>query len=54
MKILKSLKLHQESTWRGIIALVTAFGVTLSPDQSEAIVAGGIALIGLINVFKGD
>lgn len=44
--------LKQESTWRGIIAIVTALGVTLSPEQANAIIAGGLALIGIINTFK--
>ena len=50
--ILKQLR--QESTWRGLIALVMAAGVTLDPAQQNAIIAGGLALIGLINVFKKD
>jgi hypothetical protein len=44
--------LKQESTWRGIIAIATAFGIKLAPEQAESIIAGGLALIGLINTFK--
>jgi hypothetical protein len=51
-RILTQLK--QESTWRGIIALVMAAGINLDPSQQNAIIAGGLALIGLINVFKKD
>jgi hypothetical protein len=40
-------RLSEPSTWRGIIALVTAAGVALSPDQVDKIVAAGLALIGL-------
>jgi hypothetical protein len=46
--------LKQESTWRGIIAIATAFGIKLAPEQAESIIAGGLALIGLINTFKKD
>lgn len=46
--------LKTESTWRGIIAIATALGVTLSPEQANAIIAAGLAAVGLINVFKKD
>jgi len=47
-------RLSEPSTWRGIIALVTAGGVALSPDQVDKIVAAGLALIGLIGAFMPD
>lgn len=47
-------RFKQESTWRGFIAVAMAVGVTLSPEQQEAIVGAGLALIGLINIFKKD
>ena len=47
-------RLKEASTWRGIVALITAFGVALSPEQVEAIVAFGLALIGVIGVFTRD
>ena len=46
--------LQSESTWRGIIAITMALGISLSPEQQGAILAGGLALIGLINTFKRD
>ncbi len=46
--------LSQQSTWKGLIGLVTAAGVALSPEQSSAIVATGLALVGLINVFRNE
>ena len=46
--------LKSESTWRGIIGLAMALGITLTPEQQGAILAGGLALIGLINTFKKD
>jgi len=45
-------KLSQESTWRGIVAVLTAFGVTLDPERANAIMAVGLCIIGTINVTK--
>jgi uncharacterized membrane protein len=47
-------RLKEPSTWRGIIGLVTATGVALQPEQVEAIIATGLALIGVINVFRKE
>ena len=44
----------EASTWRGRVALLTAVGVTLSPEQGEAVVALGLAVIGAIGVFTAD
>lgn len=44
----------ESSTWRGLVALLTAVGVTLSPEQGEAVVALGLAVIGAIGVFTAD
>jgi hypothetical protein len=44
----------EASTWRGIIALLTAAGVALTPEQGEAVVALGLAIIGAIGVFTAD
>lgn len=44
----------EASTWRGLVALLTAAGVALSPEQGEAIVALGLAVIGAIGVFFAD
>ena len=51
MKLLLSY-LKQESTWRGIIQISTALGIALQPAQTAALIAGGTALVGLINAFK--
>ena len=47
-------RLKEASTWRGIMAFLTGIGVVISPDQIEAIVAGGLSLVGLIGVFSKD
>ncbi len=46
--------LKSESTWRGMIAIAMALGISLTPEQQGAILTGGLALIGLINTFKKD
>ena len=51
-EILKRLK--QESTWRGLIVVITLVGVKLQPDQIEAIITAGVALVGAINIIKND
>jgi hypothetical protein len=47
-------RLSEASTWRGILAFLTAAGVATSPEQAEAIIAGGLALIGIVGVFTRD
>jgi hypothetical protein len=46
--------IRQPSTWRGIITLLTAFGIILSPEQIESVIAGGLAFSGLIGAFIHD
>lgn len=43
-------RFKEPSTWQGIIAIVASFGVALSPELAEAIIAGGVALFGLVSV----
>ena len=47
-------RLSEASTWRGIIAMLTAVGVTLDPAQIDAIIALGLALMGAVGVFFPD
>lgn len=47
-------RLREPSSWRGIIWLLTAMGVTLSPEAWEYVVAAGMALAGLLGVFLAD
>lgn len=53
MKLILS-KLKQESTWRGIITVASAFGIVIKPDLAEAIIAAGLGIVGLINILKND
>lgn len=43
--------LRQPSTWRGLVLLATAAGLTLSDIQAEAVIAAGLALAGAIGTF---
>ena len=54
MKLLDWLleRLSENSTWRGVILLVTALGITVEPDKAAAITAAGLSIVGVINVFR--
>jgi hypothetical protein len=47
-------RLAQESTWRGIILALTAFGIQIAPELIESIIVVGLALVGFINIAKND
>lgn len=47
-------KLKETSTWKGLVFILTACGVALSQEQQDAIIAAGVGLIGLIEVFQKD
>lgn len=46
--------MKEPSTWRGALSILTAFGVVLSPEQASAIIAAGLAAMGLVNVFRRE
>lgn len=46
--------LKQSSTWKGIFTLLTAFGIVVQPDLANAIIALGLAIIGLIDVIRNS
>ena len=45
---------REPSTWRGLIWLLTAAGLTFGPDQQTAIVTAGMAVAGLVGAFAND
>jgi len=47
-------RLKEASTWRGIIGLIAAAGVAVSPEQTEGIVAAGVALVAAIELFRKE
>lgn len=44
----------EPSTWRGLVWALAALGLTISPEQSAAIVTAGAAVAGAIGVFTRD
>jgi hypothetical protein len=44
----------EASTWRGIVFIATAGGVTLAPAAQETIITGGMFLAGLIGALVPD
>lgn len=44
----------EPSTWRGAFLLLTAFGVHVSPEMTDAIVTVGLGLAGLVGVAAPD
>lgn len=44
-------RLQERSTWQGLVAIATAFGVTLEPSLTDALIAFGVAAAGLIHVL---
>lgn len=47
-------RLKERSTWLGLTALLTSFGVVLKPEVGEAIASAGVAVAGLIAVITAD
>jgi hypothetical protein len=47
-------RLSEASTLRGLLMILTAAGIALRPEVSDAIVAFGIALAGLVGVLTPD
>ena len=47
-------RLAEASTWRGMISFLTGMGVVMSPDLQAAIIATGLAVMGLIGVMTKD
>ena len=45
-------RLSENSTWRGLILILTAGGVKLDEAHAASIIAAGLGLVGLINVFR--
>jgi hypothetical protein len=54
MKILDTIlnQLSQNSTWRGILLILTSAGICIEPQMQEAILAAGLSAIGLINIIR--
>lgn len=46
--------IHEPSTWRGLIWLLTAAGVVVTPELDTAILTAGMALAGLLGALCPD
>ncbi|MBF0444251.1 MAG: hypothetical protein HQL68_01575 [Magnetococcales bacterium] len=47
-------RLKEPSTWRSLILLLTAFGLSISPEAMEHIVTVGVGLSGLVGIVTTD
>lgn len=47
-------RLKEPSTWRGIVAILTACGIAISPAQIEAIITVGLMIAGVIGTVFAD
>lgn len=47
LKIIRD-RVQERSTWTGLAAILTTVGLTISPEQSDAIVSAGVAIGGLV------
>lgn len=47
-------RMREPSTWRGLTLLLTALGVPLAPGVSDAIIALGLGVAGLIGAVMPD
>ena len=56
MKILQMIleRAKERSTWLGLVAVLTACGVAVKPELTEALASAGVALAGLIAVVTAD
>ena len=45
---------RERSTWIGMITVLTATGMALTSEQTEAIASAGMAMAGLVAVFTKD
>lgn len=48
------MRLRERSTWLGMISLLTALGIVLTPTQQEYVIAAGSALAGLVATLTPD
>lgn len=47
-------RLKEASTWRGIIAVLTALGVDISPELALKIISVGMGLFGSVGILFPD
>ena len=47
-------RLKEKSTYSGLLALLSAFGLAVDPEQFSAIAAALMALVGVFEVFRRE
>ena len=47
-------RLAEPSTWRGLVMVVTSFGVLVKPEQVEAMVFVGLFIAGMLGAVTKD
>jgi hypothetical protein len=47
-------RLTQNSTWRGIILVVTAISAGLQPEHATTLLTTGVGLVGAINIVRSN
>jgi hypothetical protein len=47
-------RMLENSTWRGIILLLTSLGVVIKPATADKIIAGGLAAAALLNIARRE
>jgi hypothetical protein len=45
-------RLHEPSSWRGLIWLATAVGISISPEVAAQVVTVGMSVAGLIGLLS--
>jgi hypothetical protein len=47
-------RLDERSTWRALVALLTIAGISFDPEQTQAIIAAGVAIGALLEALLPD
>ena len=54
LKVYVINRAKEASTWRGIVMLLTAVGLKITPEMADAIISVGIAVAGLLGMLLPD
>lgn len=47
-------RLDEPSTWKGIIALLATFGVSIHPELAQAIITAAVSVVGVIEILVNE
>lgn len=47
-------RMSERSTWRGLIFVLSALGVSIRPEIQDAIIVFGLALAGMVDAFMPE